>query len=191
MIYIVTGYMRSGTSMMMQALIAGGLDAAYDARREHMNATYGDDYYQPNTGGFYELSTLDYKKDNFPLDYEGKLIKCLRGALWKIKPHEYKIVFMLRNPEEIRQSYEAFFTNRADGFILDQYQDRMQKSIDDMRDREDVDLTVFQYREVVEDPVSHFEQLKTAGWPIDPIKAAEVVDPSLCRFRIENLVVGL
>jgi len=99
MIYIVTGYMRSGTSMMMQALIAGGLEADYDERRERMNDNYGDKFYRPNGGGFYELSYMEYKKENFPLDHEGKLIKALRGGIDQIAPHEYKIVMMLRGDD--------------------------------------------------------------------------------------------
>ena len=34
MIHIVAGYPRSGTSMMMQALVAGGLVAAYNPARD-------------------------------------------------------------------------------------------------------------------------------------------------------------
>ncbi len=53
MIYLVSGDMRTGTSMMMQALEAGGLEAVYNENRDRMNQQYGDKDYQPNGGGFY------------------------------------------------------------------------------------------------------------------------------------------
>ncbi len=191
MIYIVTGYMRTGSSMMMQSLIAGGLEPEYDKRREHMNDTFGDDLYKPNPDGFYELAYPEYEREGFPLMYEGKLIKALRGALPLLAPHDYKMVFMIRNPEEIRQSYEGFFRTGADMWILQKYYERMQQSIDYVRSRGDTDLVVFRYRDVVEEPKKHFEILESRGWPIDVDKAAACVKPELCRFRIEKLVVGL
>ena len=41
-IYVVTGYMRTGTSMMMQCLQAGGLEAVYSPAREGMNERHGE-----------------------------------------------------------------------------------------------------------------------------------------------------
>ena len=109
MIFIVSGFMRSGTSMMMRALEAGGLEAAYDSSRDVMNDKFGDDNYKINPGSFYEILPMKYRGLNFPLDYRGKLIKVLLWGLTNMWVHEYKIVFMLRDFEEIRQSWEAAF----------------------------------------------------------------------------------
>lgn len=46
MIYIVSGFMRSGTSMMMQALIAGGMQASFSTQRNQFANNLADDYYQ-------------------------------------------------------------------------------------------------------------------------------------------------
>jgi len=35
-LYVVSGFMRTGTSMMMRALEAGGMDASYRQSRETM-----------------------------------------------------------------------------------------------------------------------------------------------------------
>ena len=83
MIYVVSGFMRTGTSMMMKALEAGGMDASYKQSRDVMKDHYADEYYNPNIGGLYELEKQDYQKWDFPRDYEGKLIKAL-GELYKI-----------------------------------------------------------------------------------------------------------
>lgn len=190
MIYVITGYMRTGTSMWMGG-ISQYIEPAYDPRREDMNVNYGDKYYKPNGGGFFELAYPEYMKKGFPLWHEGKLIKIMRGGLYLLSPHEYKMVFMLRDPEEIRQSYEAFFETGADISILGNYEKIMGESIKAMEDREDVDLSVFQYREVVENPTKHCQILKDKGWPIDVEKVASFINPELYRFRLENLVVGL
>ena len=108
MIYIVAGSQRTGTSMMMQALMAGGLQADFDPSRDQMNAQYGDEDYKPNAGGFYELRKDQYHAVGFPRAHEGKLIKVLNEGVLKIAPRSagdpYRIVFMRRDAEEMRQS---------------------------------------------------------------------------------------
>jgi len=129
----------------------------------------------------------------FPVDFDGKVIKALFGAMPRLNGHlglKYKIVFMMRDPEEIRQSYEAFFDGKAPP-TLKQYPRIMRRVKGILGQRRDVDLTEFQYRDVVEEPLQHFQLLADAGWPIDPFRAAEVVDPDLCRFRKEALEIGI
>ncbi len=67
----------------------------------------------------------------------------------------------------------------------------MQDSIDLLRNRNDTEVTVLQYREVVEQPRNTFEKLRNDGWPIDVDRAAGVIKPELCRFRLEDLTVGI
>ena len=195
-VYLVTGYMRSGTSMMMRALGAGGMDLAYDPARDEMNEQWGDESYKPNEGGFFELSSASYKSADFPLAYKGKLIKALFGALYRLPVWKYNIVMMVRDPEEIRQSYEAFFSKacpRVAGkpFAEDSYYDTVRWWSGQLDNRRDVRLTLLHYRTVVENPVGSFLKLKNNGWPIDAYAAAHVVNPELCRFRREELVEGL
>jgi hypothetical protein len=187
--YIVSGYMRSGTSMMMDALTAGGLTPAFDARRDKMNDQHGDDSYKPNPNGFYELNRKEYHEYGFPRKYEGKLIKCLWGGVTRIVVGNYKVIFMLRDPEEIRQSFEAFFSGPAPESIKN-YDQIMQDTIDMLSNRLDTHLTVISYRSVIDDPQATFRHI-AATWPIDSDKAAAVVTPELCRFRKEHLTEGI
>lgn len=188
--FIVSGYMRSGTSMMMNALTAGGLDPAYNKSRNEMNTDYGDDDYKPNANGFYELSQKDFQAPDFPAAYEGKLIKVLFGGVAKIKAGDYHIVFMMRNFEEIRQSYNAFF-NANTNITEERYNVLMETAIGILEQRRDVNVTVLNYRDVVQEPYVHFDLLKRKGWDIDVKKAASVVDPELFRFKLEDLEVGI
>ncbi len=189
-VYIVSGFMRTGTSMMMRALEKGGMDARYSRARDRMNAKFGDDFYRPNAGGFYELDRHHYREFGFPRKWKGCLIKALYGALWRMVAGKYKIVFMRRDPEEIRQSYEAFFQKEPPR-VLKNYSAVMDSATDMLKVRTDVGLTEFQYRDVVRDPLVAFQRLVGNGWPIDAHKAASIVDPQQCRFRIENLDVGV
>lgn len=189
-VFCVSGFMRTGTSMMMKCLEAGGLDAAFNPSRDNMNARHGDENYKPNPGGFYELDRKEYQQLGFPNMYKGKLLKCLFGGLSSFVAGDYKIVFMMRDPEEIRQSYEGFFGMKAPP-VLKNYQEAMGYIIGIVQARTDMDITIFQYREVLADPLKHFQILKDSGFPIDVEKATAVVDPEQCRFRREILMEGI
>jgi hypothetical protein len=197
MIYVVSGFMRSGTSMMMNALINGGLEAAFAPERNEMNNQYGDEWYQPNSGGFFELTREEYKHEDFPLMYDGKLIKCLMGGLSRFPVHEYKVIFMKRDPEEIRQSIDAFFNppeeqrEKMRDFLENHYEKRAERHIDQLMNRRDTEVVVFNYRDVVEEPLEHFRTLTVCDWPIMMHRAAATVNPSSCRFKKEELTIGV
>jgi len=177
--------------MMMQALEAGGLDAAYDEIRNQMNTKWGDEDYKPNAGGFYELHGKRYAELGFPQKYEGRLIKCLFAGIPKLAKGNYKIIFMTRDPEEIRQSYEGFFSKPPPGRILEKYPKMIGYITDIMDVREDMDYILMRYRDVIKNPLGAFQKLKDFGFPIDVKKSASIVDPELCRFKIEELEVGI
>lgn len=183
--------MRTGTSMMMKALIAGGMEAEYKKSREEMRKKHADEHYDPNYGGLYELERKDYQVEDFPKGYEGKLIKCLGPGIAKMKPMEdIKMIFMRRDEEEIRQSFEAFF--RAKHFTKDVLKEKINRFLLDAKNRKDISyLGIFNYRDVLKDPRKYFVELKENGWEIDVDKCIEIVDDKLCRFRKEKLTIGI
>ncbi len=190
-LYIVSGCMRTGTSMMMRALEAGGMDAAYKQSRDVMKERFADEHYDPNVGGLYELERRDYREPGFPHKYEGRLIKALAMGVPSMAVMErIRVVFMQRHPEEIRQSYGAFFGQELKG--MDTLKERTHDILERIRNRRDViSLEIFWYRDVIESPHRHFQNLYLTGWPINTGKAAAVVDPDLCRYRLEHLTVGV
>ncbi len=175
---------------MMRALEAGGLEAIARKSREDFRQKFKDDVYDPNEGGLYELDPSD-ATDEFPAQFKGKLIKVLMPGLDRISVMpKIKMVFMRRDTEEIRQSYQAFF---GKSFELDdkEFTPRMNKAIENLANRKDVELTVLWYKDVIAHPEQTFSDLAASGWPIDPEKAAAVVNPELYRFRRENLELGI
>ena len=200
-LYIVSGFMRTGTSMMMKALEAGGLDAQYRQSRETMRQRFADDKYDPNVGGLYELEREDYLKPGFPRGYEGKLLKALNmeharpnGVVksFDIMPNGMRVVFMKRDAEEIRQSFDAFFNKQLSEENIEKMNERFKGCLERIRNRKDVvSCHDFWYREVVEKPKKHFQILKDAGWNIDVEKCVKMVKPKFYRFRKENLTKGV
>lgn len=180
-IYIVSGFMRSGTSMMMKALEAGGLEAIYNPSRDKMNDDFGDEDYKINDGGFYELTRQEYMHPDFPDNYDGKLVKCLWGGMVHLKASSNlkRIIFMRRPIDEIARSYEAAFDYPHPAAIpeLGIRLDRVQGILEQRRD---VNLNVIQYHDVLANPYNVFESL---GWPIDCLAAAREVKPELYRHR--------
>jgi hypothetical protein len=191
MLYVVSGFMRTGTSMMMKALEAGGMNAAYRQSREVMRKRFADEEYDPNIGGLFELERKDYQEPDFPAKYDGQLIKCLNMGVprMNVMPQGIRVVFMRREFEEVRQSYMAFFGHNLE---VKDFEDRMRRIAQQIVNRKDVaSYHEFWFRKVVEQPFDHFEILARAGWPIDPVKCVAVVDPQYCRYKNENLEKGV
>lgn len=189
-LYVVGGFMRTGTSMMMKALEAGGMDAEYDERRDDFRREHADDFYDPNEGGLYELQRSDYQKPNFPKMYKGKLIKCLhQGPMeFPVMYDGVKIVFMRRKFDEIRRSYRAFFDAEIKEYRnASEFQNEMVRIIERIQNRKDFkdkgSIDVFWLPDVIENPEEKFFRLKKSGWPIDVEKAARVVNPDLYRHK--------
>ena len=89
-IYVVSGYMRTGTSMMMRCLEAGGLSAKYD-RLKAINP-------EINQYGCYEVRAGEQNVKNFPAldEYRGHLVKAMYDKIPNIaKAHKenFRIVF--------------------------------------------------------------------------------------------------
>lgn len=175
--------------MMMHAVnVSSDLIAVSSQEREQL-ASYGDEHYQPNPNGFYEPSGEDVRRLNFPLQFEGKLVKIMVQRIETIAVGDYRLVLMQRDPEEIRQSFEAFTGNKAKD--IERYDELFAHTLKQLQNRKDMDITVLQYREVVESPDVSFNTLANNGWPIDVSKAVSVINPDLYRFRRENLIKGI
>jgi hypothetical protein len=106
-ICIVSGLPRSGTSLMMQMLEAGGMEVAIDYIRR------AD---EDNPKGYYELEVVKrIKEDTSWLDgMAGKVFKIVSMLLYYL-PHDryYKIIFMRRKMEEILASQHVMLLRQG------------------------------------------------------------------------------
>lgn len=190
-IYVVSGHPRSGTSMMMGCLQAGGMTAAYSSARDDWSKKYGQQASGFNRTGLFELTMDLIKAPEFPALYEGCVVKLVWDWLRWLKPYEpgYRVIMMIRHPEEVRQSFEATISDRKN-LIAENYDKRLMGWVERLTIRPDVfDLVMVHYSEAIYDPIGCMTTLAERGWPIDPAKAAAIVDPRLYRFRLNETIV--
>jgi len=181
--------------MLCQAVEAGGISVLRSAARDDFARSMEDESYCVNPAGLYEMDPEDIAGLDWRAN-EGKAVKVLVPWLHLLPAAEYRVVFMLRDCEESRQSLEAMsgrsYRPRASRQDATRYiENKVVAALDTLRNRKDVSLLTLQYADVVADPLAAMQRVKDAGWPIDVKAAAGVVRPELYRFRRENLVVGL
>ncbi|MCE2439706.1 MAG: sulfotransferase family protein [Candidatus Latescibacteria bacterium] len=106
-IVVVSGLPRSGTSMMMQMIEAGGMDVLTDGLR-----TADED----NLKGYFEYENVKALKSdrNWLPEARGKAVKII-SELLKYLPetHTYRIIFMRRDLEEVLASQDRMLVRRG------------------------------------------------------------------------------
>ena len=107
MITIVSGLPRSGTSLMMQMLVAGGMTALSDGERRADT---------DNPRGYLEWERIK-QLPNDPgciAEGEGKVVKVISRLLLALPAgHEYRIVFMQRPLPEVLASQDEMLRRRG------------------------------------------------------------------------------
>ncbi|MFZ0321119.1 MAG: hypothetical protein WAL56_18475 [Candidatus Sulfotelmatobacter sp.] len=107
MITIVSGLPRSGTSLMMQMLAAGGMPVLSDGERQ------AD---VDNPRGYLEWERIrQLPKDPACIaEAEGKVVKVISRLLLSLpEGHEYRVIFMQRPLPEVLASQEVMLRNRG------------------------------------------------------------------------------
>jgi len=184
--YLVTGFMRSGTSAFMQGLEAGGMNVLKSDKRDGYNNAHSDNLYKPNPESLFELDCDTLTGRDFLKGQEGKALKLVAPFIDQLPVHEYKVVVLRRDSEEIRQSLEgAFNINRS----IEMIEKTMMQLLATLNNRKDIkEIIEVQHQDLMFYPKMVFAKL---NWPIDYNKAASVINSDLYRFRKENLVIGL
>ncbi len=106
-ITIVSGLPRSGTSMMMSMLEAGGIGSVVDGIRK------ADD---DNPKGYFEFERVkQLKKDSsWLVEATGKVVKVISQLLRDLPPsYQYKVIFVRRNINEILASQTQMLIRRG------------------------------------------------------------------------------
>lgn len=185
LITIVTGLPRSGTSLMMQAIEAGGIPALTDNIR-----TADDD----NPKGYYEYEPVKKTKED-PSWLEkapGKIVKMVYRLLCDLPGgYEYRVVFTQRNLEEILASQNIMLEHRnqqgakvSDEEMTRLFQAELKKFDEWIADQEHFSILRVNYKEMVESPRQQCQRVNEfLGGDLDIDAMVAVVDPSLYRNR--------
>ena len=182
--YIVSGLERSGTSMLMQILKAGGVPMAFDTASRPPD--------ENNPRGYFELEggkiINKLMQGTFPFaDFLGKFVKITAYGLKFLPKGSYKIIYSLRNIEEILDSMEKMAkiqdSNRTETKeVFIKLDEMIRNSIED---RDDIDVLFLNYNEVVSNPGSNvkkiFDFLDSAGFDLNQMTGS--IDPKLYRKR--------
>ncbi|MEP7116972.1 MAG: sulfotransferase [Acidobacteriota bacterium] len=109
-IVVVSGLPRSGTSMMMRMLEAGGVAPLHDGIRA-ADASNPKGYFE-----FEPVKGLDQDGDLTWLPAaRGKAVKIISLLLtWLPEDYNYQVIFMHRHPDEIIASQQAMLTARGE-----------------------------------------------------------------------------
>ena len=108
MIVVVSGLPRSGTSLMMQMLQAGGMPLLIDGLRPA-------DADNPN--GYWEYEPVKHLQQDHSWipKAEGKAVKVVSALLQYLPPqHTYKIIFMKRPLQEVLASQAVMLERRGE-----------------------------------------------------------------------------
>jgi len=152
-IYVVSGLPRSGTSMMMKMLEAGGLSALTD------NIRRADD---DNLQGYYEFERVKAMKDGDTAwvgEAQGKVIKVISALLESLPAgYHYKVIFMEREMVEILASQRKMLERRGksgnpaeDGKFADLYGKHLEKVKAWLARQENMKVLYVRYNEMLKE----------------------------------------
>jgi hypothetical protein len=186
-IVVVSGLPRSGTSMMMRMLEAGGVAVMSDGERS------AD---VDNPKGYFELErvkNLEHETDKSYLRAgRGKAVKVI-SFLVKDLPDEndYRVLFLRRDLDEVLTSQKKMIdrlesgdTEAADEAMKEAFRNDIVRVRLHCRKRPNFTLCEVQYRDTVSDPAATAAKVNAfLGGRLDETAMCEAVDASLYRNR--------
>lgn len=185
-IVVVSGLPRSGTSMAMKMLEAGGMEPVVD----HVRTADED-----NPKGYFEderVKDLAEMADKTWLrGARGKVIKVVSSLLAHLPAdNAYKVVFMRRNLHEVLASQAKMLARRgeashtADEELLAMYRSHLDKVEFQLRFRPNFEALYVNYSDVVADPAPEARRMADfVGGGLDVARMVAAVDGSLYRNR--------
>lgn len=184
-ITIVSGLPRSGTSMMMSALQAGGLPLLVDGQR-------GPDLSNPKGYFEYELvKKLPAGRNDWLLPAQGKAVKVISTLLGHLPDDfQYKVIFMERNIEEILVSQGRMLERTGkqeiqplnDEILRDEFLTHLSEVKGWLEEQDWMEVLYISYNDVLCQPIKTFQKVDAfLKKGLDVGAMAQVVDPALYR----------
>ena len=184
-ITVVSGLPRSGTSMMMAMLQAGGIATLSDGVRA------GD---EDNPRGYFELEPVkQLALDNTWLDgAAGKSIKVISALLERLPTrYDYRVIFMQRDMDEILASQRAMLERPGrstdqpdDEHMAKLFEKHLAKVRDDVAARTEMKVLYLDHATVIKEPSSAAALVNEFVGGICNVAAmADAVEAGLYRQR--------
>ncbi len=185
-IVVVSGLPRSGTSMVMKMLEAGGLPVLTDGIR-----TADED----NPKGYYEVErvkNLAQEADKGWLaEARGKVVKVISFLLKSLPSHyNYRVVFIRRDIEEVLASQRKMLARRgeteatAPERMRALFEDDLWRASYQLKHRPEFETMELHYSAVLAQPLEQARRVAAfLGGGLDVEAMAAAVDPQLYRNR--------
>ena len=192
MITIVSGLPRSGTSLMMQMLDAGGMAVLSDGERKADT---------DNPKGYLEWERIKQlpKDPSLIAEAEGKVVKVISQLVLSLPPgHEYRIVFMQRPLPEVVKSQDEMLRRRGNADSIASsteatyaIEEAFQKHLLEMNKwvagQENIRMLRVHYHRVLREPKPVAEEVAAfVQFPLDIEAMVKQVDGSLYRNRMKK-----
>jgi hypothetical protein len=186
-IIIVSGLPRSGTSMMMRMLDAGGVPALTDNVRE------AD---EDNPRGYYEFEPVKKTKED-PSWLErapGNVVKMVYRLLYDLPAdREYHVIFMRRHLKEVIKSQDVMLERRgkgggnlSDDKLVEMFEQQLKEFDNWLNTRPNFKRLDISYNEVMQDPRPAVQAINSfLGGSLNTEAMLKVVEPTLYRQRAE------
>lgn len=185
-VIVVSGLPRSGTSMMMKMLVAGGLEVLTDGLR-------GAD--ENNPKGYFELEQVKQLPEGdtgWVQTARGKVVKVI-SYLLEYLPAEvpYRVIFMQRDLGEVLASQKRMLERdgKSEGSASDEqmtelYEKHLKQVEAWMRRQANLQVLFVSHKVVMQSALEAAEQVnRFLGGELDTDAMAAVVDPALYRER--------
>ena len=185
-ITVVSGLPRSGTSMMMKMLEAGGLPPLTDNLR-----TADED----NPKGYFEFERVKKMPDgdiSWVEDAQGKAVKVISALLEHLPPaYTYRVLFMQRRIDEILVSQKQMLVRSgkptdqvSDEQLAEMYGKHLAKVKAWLDEQTNFSVNYLDYNAMLADPTKYARQVNQfLDNSLNPQEMAGVVDPNLYRQR--------
>jgi hypothetical protein len=182
-IVIVSGLPRSGTSLMMQMLDQGGVEAVTDRQR-----TPDVD----NPRGYYEFEIVKKIKEDASWlpETRGKVFKMVSQLLYDLPASEtYRIVFMRRDFDEMLASQEKMLARLGRPIaprdeIKRAFTQHLQKLFAWLEKQPNMHVLFVDHHDLVAEPAAQVARINAFfGGRLDEPRMIAAVDPSLYRNR--------
>lgn len=186
-VVVISGLPRSGTSMAMKMVEAGGLEVIQDGVRQ------AD---EDNPKGYYEdervIALAEAADKTWLTGARGKAVKVISYLLKELPgSNNYKVLFVYRSLDEVLASQAKMLDRRGES--VETSDERMRELFETdlwrarylMQHAAHFEYIELHYRDVLDNAMAESERINAfLGGDLDAVKMAAVIDHSLYRNRI-------
>jgi len=184
-ITIVSGLPRSGTSMMMQAMKAGGIPVLTDNLRK------GD---KDNPEGYFEFEPVKKTKEDpsWVSMAEGKAVKMIYRLVYDLPDsYEYRVIFMRRDMDEVLASQKKMLQRSrrqgakiGDRKLMELFRRQLSEFHEWIASKKNFSILNIDYKDMITSPRDQCTKINNfLGKILDIDASSGVVDSDLYRNR--------